>query len=88
MNYVCAPCMLSFKPKQNGVYLEERMKIGPESWGPYAPYKLWVADLLECPSCGAEIIAGFARHPLAEHYEPEYERLVEKLPLIGKVEDP
>jgi hypothetical protein len=52
--------------KQNSVTVEELLETG-------APYKLWDADLYECVECGVEIIAGFASHPLAEHYEEHYD---------------
>ena len=51
------------------------------------PFRLWAADLWECPSCGVEIVAGFAKMPLAESYEPEYANLAAQLPLLGAVED-
>ena len=49
--------MMPFRMKQMGVYLEERTTHHGES----APYKLWHADLLECPTCGHEIVAGFGK---------------------------
>jgi len=51
--------------KKNSVTVEERMEDG-------APYKLWDADLWECPECGVEIISGFAAHPLAEHWHADF----------------
>jgi hypothetical protein len=51
--------------KNNSVTVEELTEDGQ-------PYKLWSADLLECVGCGCEMIAGFAREPLAEHYQPTY----------------
>jgi hypothetical protein len=35
-------------------------------------YKLWKADLFQCPDCGRETIAHFARGPYAEHYQSDY----------------
>lgn len=37
-----------------------------------APYKLWDADRWACPECGAEVITGFGREPIAEHWQPTY----------------
>ena len=51
--------------KRNSVTVEELTETG-------APYKLWDADLYECVECGVEVIAGFGRGPLAEHYQPTY----------------
>jgi hypothetical protein len=51
--------------KKNSVTVEELLEDG-------APYKLWDADVWECPDCGSEVIAGFGARPLAEHYQPDY----------------
>lgn len=59
-------CGRFMRPKKNSVTVEELLEDG-------SPYKLWDADLLECPECGVEVIAGFARHPFAEHYQADYQ---------------
>ena len=51
--------------KKNSVTVEETLEDG-------SPYKLWSADLYACIECGAQVITGFARVPLVEHYRPEY----------------
>ena len=51
--------------KENSVVVEELTDAG-------LPYKLWSADLFACEECGAEFIAGFARLPLAESWQPTY----------------
>jgi hypothetical protein len=58
-------CGRFMRVKKNSVTVEELMEDG-------SPYKLWDADLFECVECGVEAISGFARAPLAEHYEPTY----------------
>lgn len=58
--------------KKNSVTVEEVMEDG-------SPYKLWDADLWECPECGVEVISGFGRAPLAEHYQPTYTTQRERL---------
>jgi hypothetical protein len=45
----------------------------PEKW---QPYKLWVGDLWECPDCGAQILSGFGRDRIAEHYEKDFDKHV------------
>ena len=67
----CVTCSKFFRLKKSGVNIEEGMPTGNDltKWG---PYKLWKADLYECPSCGAQIIAGFAHSNFAEHYQPDY----------------
>jgi len=63
-NYLCG-CGRFMQVKRNSVTVEELLEDG-------APYKLWDADLLACVECGVEVIAGFGKRPLVEHWEPHY----------------
>ena len=75
-NYVCRPCGTFMCIKKNSVTVEEQMEDG-------APYKLWDADLYRCPTCGHEIVSGFGRGPIAEHFQPTYQQQRERLaPII------
>lgn len=79
MKPICVPCQRFYRPKKNGYYFVEGMPRGndrplpgtgePEHW---TPYKLWVGDLWECHGCGAEVVVGVPRHPIAEHYQPDF----------------
>jgi len=79
---VCVPCQRFFRPKKNGFYFIEAAPDGnhappgteaPERWH---PYKLWAGDLYECEGCGAQIVSGFGRGPIAEHYQPDFAETV------------
>lgn len=63
-NVLCG-CGRFMRVKQNSVTVEEQLENG-------APYKLWDADLFVCDDCGAMVIAGFGKAPMAEHYQPDY----------------
>jgi len=63
-NVLCG-CGRFMAVKKNSVTVEERTED-------QRPYRLWDADLYECPECGVEIITGFGRGPFAEHYQPDY----------------
>lgn len=74
---VCVPCQRFFRPKRNGTgVLENAPKVNgapagttaPDQW---RPYKLWDADMYECEGCGAQIVVGFGREPMAEHFQTE-----------------
>ena len=80
---VCVWCRLFFKPKKNGLTIEEGCPDGDE----WAPYKLWHGDLWACRGCGAEIVIGFALHPLAEHYEPCYADMKARFAPAFRVDD-
>lgn len=62
---LCATCGRFMVAQRNGVVVEE---VDEER----NPYKLWHADLYECPECGGTVIVGFAAFPYAEHYQPDY----------------
>lgn len=67
----CVRCAKFFRPKKNGVILEEGRPLNREQseWG---PYKMWRVDLWECPSCGIQVTAGAGSNPTAEHYMTEH----------------
>jgi hypothetical protein len=83
MMIVCVRCRSFFHPKKNGVCVEEGMPQGT-TW---VPYKLWLADSLECRKCKTEIIAGFGATPVSEHYNLEYGRFKAALNPYVFVED-
>jgi len=67
-NYVCVKCGKSMRPKENGIRAVEMADFGP--------YKIWMADLWKCPSCGIEIISGFGNKPEAGHFQPDFTSLL------------
>jgi hypothetical protein len=84
MTHACPKCKRFYRVKQVGVWWEEGRPAG-DTW---QPYKLWSGDLLECEGCGAQVIIGPpSRQPFAEHYQPDYEKLVEQLQPIVRIED-
>jgi hypothetical protein len=48
----------------------------PDQW---RPYKVWSGDLWECQGCGAQIISGTGHDRIAEHYQPEFADVVQRL---------
>ncbi len=81
----CATCFKFFRVKKVGVPFEEGMPTSSDKW---QSYKLWMADLCECPGCGARVlITGSGQQPISEHYKPEYARLREQFAPIGRVDD-
>lgn len=70
---VCVKCGKFFRVKKNGVAIEEGMPSGPVDDTLWEPYKLWNADLWECKTCGFQMVTGFAKQPISEHYRLDYE---------------
>src|SRR3954471_7632715 len=60
----CMRCHVIMACSKTGVHLE--LMAGAE------PYQLWSADLYRCKGCGAEVTGGFAKLPIAEHYQKSY----------------
>ena len=75
-NYICVKCEKEMMPAKVGVLVEEHRKatLGRTSGSgvEWLPYKIWTADVLECPECGAQILAGFPDRPVAHHHEDNY----------------
>ena len=85
MKPICAKCQVFFRPKLNGVSFLEGMPNNNRS--EWSPYKLWIGDLWECPTCQAEIIHGVGGRPISEHYEENFKDLVKKCEPILQVND-
>jgi hypothetical protein len=74
----CVKCKRFYRPKKNGVRVNEQAPIcngalpgltHPALWH---PYKIWHADLWQCEGCGHELITGYGRHPEVERHHPEF----------------
>jgi hypothetical protein len=61
---VCVKCETEMEPEKNGVGVLDHASFGP--------YKIWMADMWQCPVCKVQIVIGFGHGPLAEHYEEEF----------------
>ena len=68
----CASCQTYYAARQNGVYVLETMDDG-------TPYKVWQADLYECPSCGHQLVAGYAGQALAVKHEDNFNFYLEQV---------
>lgn len=78
MNQICLKCKLSYITKKQGIVVEELADFGS--------YRLWSADLKECPKCNHQIVSGFASSPFAEHYQKGYKGKLEELRVRGVYE--
>ena len=63
MNPVCVPCQVEFVVKEAGVMVSSMTRKGP--------YEQHLADLLECPICGVQILYGFGYGPCWGHWSLE-----------------
>lgn len=80
----CLKCQCFYRPLKNGVYVIEGAPYvlpgesairppeeirGRRRPGAWKPYKLWCADLWECPDCGHQLVAGWASTPAVVRHE-------------------
>ena len=73
---ICVNCQCEFKPLINGVDVVEMAQFGP--------YKLWSADLVQCPGCGAKVITGFSR-TFVEHWQPGFNQYFDRAKQRGSL---
>jgi hypothetical protein len=64
---LCVKCQAQYLPKKTGVNVIET------AGNPPVPMRTWVADLLGCPVCGAELISRFSHEPTMERHEHGFE---------------
>lgn len=69
----CVNCNLRYGRVKSGIYLVTMFNIPPR------PYKIWHADLHECPGCHDRIVAGFGEWAIAEHYKPGFDKYLTEL---------
>lgn len=65
---ICVNCNQKMGLTKMGVIVLEKFEDG-------SPYKLWSADLFECPTCGHLIVSQFGDKPMAEHYEKDFKKM-------------
>jgi hypothetical protein len=82
MRLVCVKCRKFLHSKKIGIAFEEGMPVGNK----WKPYKLFQGDVLECRSCGFELILP-AEQPVAEHFQKDYAKWAETMHPILLVED-
>jgi wobble nucleotide-excising tRNase len=68
---MCKKCNIAFRRESTEVRVIETFLEDNR------PYKIWNADLFECPKCGTEIVADFANKPLACHHDDNFKQVLE-----------
>lgn len=63
---LCVHCQVEMACEKNDA------KIIRMSFSPPAPYQIFNSDLWKCPGCGVLVISGWARKPLAEHFDDDF----------------
>ena len=66
---LCVKCQTQFRNIESGVTVVTMD-------GCNQPYELIRADLLECPGCKTQIVAGYADQVYARHYHNKFQELL------------
>ena len=77
MKEICVKCNKQLKVVKVGVNVVERAEFGD--------YRLWAADLLECPNCKHQVVSRFAERPQIEHYDDNFEDVLSELSKKGEI---
>lgn len=64
--YACVGCKTYFRPRKNDIRVLE-------TYGDDKPYKVWCADLWECPDCGTQLIAGYGSSAISVKHESDFQ---------------
>lgn len=76
--YTCVPCQTCIRPRKNDITV-----LVEDAQG--RPWRIWSADLWECPSCGVQTILGFGENHYAESYEDDFAEVLARVEKHGHV---
>jgi len=68
----CVQCQTYLATRKTGVTVLETFEDR-------RPYKVWQADLLECPDCGFQVVKGFGMQPIAICHQPDFEKELQRV---------
>ena len=73
---VCISCGREFRVKKIGVRAQENIGANGE------PYKIWSADIWECPKCLYQIISGYGSKPMSNVFDKDFKQIQETVEII------
>ena len=73
MRPICATCRLFYKPRLNGYIFCEMVPETFKGKTTYKPYRIWSGDLWECTRCKNQLISGFGKEPISEHFDEDFQ---------------
>lgn len=79
MKAICMKCQTELRVAEGGV----GVAVVEMAFNPPKPYKVWMADLLECRGCGMQIVGNFGNVPVAS-YTDAAKILLDDILRIGK----
>ena len=69
---ICLKCQMEMRIVRVGVTVVEMFLDPPE------PYRVWNADVVECPMCKNRVATGFSIKPIYHHNDPRCQEAVEE----------
>ena len=73
MSYICTKLPICVKCQREFQKIESGIKVIDMFSDPPKPYRIWLADLFECPTCKTQIVHGFGHSPLSHYYETDFD---------------
>lgn len=74
MSYsICISCGKRRFAKRNGVKVIEYFDVSHKE-----AYRIWSADLFECPNCASRAVSGFSPRPTDEQFQPDFATNLQK----------
>ena len=73
MAITCVNCERGYQRIENGIFLVEMFCSPPE------PYKVWSADLWQCPNCKDKVVSGRGDNPLMHHFQDGFSEYLAEL---------
>lgn len=85
LKLICTNCGREMRPKKIGVRVLELIEMDQVTED-REPYKIWSADLMECPQCKMTIVSRFGNTPLTEHFQPGFQLVLENVRKLSEDE--
>ena len=70
MAITCVNCERGYQRIELGIYLVEMFCDPPQ------PYKIWSADLWQCPGCNDKVVSGRGDNPLIHHFQDGFDEFL------------
>ena len=81
--HACMACQEQYVPLKNDIFVAQTEIVVGNVTLDQTIYKLWCADLLECPGCHHIIISGYGQEPVSTWHEKDHREVIERARSTG-----
>ena len=83
--HACMGCKEQYVPLKNDIFVAQTEVCVRNLTLDQTIYKLWCADLLECPQCNHIIISGYGQEPVSTWHQDNHRELIERVRAEGSL---